>query len=313
MFYNNFSSIGNLQRAIAEAEIMEISSLPMRETNMLCRSEQKSRILMKFLKNFCEQDNLFRAVIPWNSARIPIITLSMLIIQVLGIIICIIFPFSSSLAGSAASFAWIKFEYKLNCNRNRQFYHNKSYWLIDWTRIRIVSIKFMAFVQITWILSNFFRQNAKRDRTQSFPKVHGLTLMRSYSGVFPSIFVVHFNLTSFFFFYFLKWKKILKNLFAITIFRCKSFQTTKRDEFCRIPGGTVSPSVPGNPTQIRLPHINANVFRQFILYAYTGKVFVSLSSKIWIWIDWFRLLITLSSLNLFSFLETCGRVHWSGR
>ncbi|XP_055318963.1 uncharacterized protein LOC129576898 [Sitodiplosis mosellana] len=54
--------------------------------------------------------------------------------------------------------------------------------------------------------------------------------------------------------------------------RCRSFQTTKRDEFCRIPGSTVSPNVPGNPTQIRLPHINASVFRQFILYAYTGKI-----------------------------------------
>lgn len=54
-----------------------------------------------------------------------------------------------------------------------------------------------------------------------------------------------------------------------TNFRCKSFQATKRDEFCGIQGCTVSP---GNPTHIRLPYINANVFRQFILYTYTGKV-----------------------------------------
>lgn len=55
-------------------------------------------------------------------------------------------------------------------------------------------------------------------------------------------------------------------------FRCKSFQTTKRDECCRIPGSTILPTASGHPMQIRLPHINAAVFRQFILYAYTGKV-----------------------------------------
>lgn len=64
----------------------------------------------------------------------------------------------------------------------------------------------------------------------------------------------------------------LKECFVQIDFRCRSFQTTKRDEFCRIPGSTVAPTVPGNPTQIRLPSINASVFRQFILYAYTGKV-----------------------------------------
>lgn len=59
-------------------------------------------------------------------------------------------------------------------------------------------------------------------------------------------------------------------------FRCKSFQTSKRDEFCRIPGSTVLPTS-GSPIQIRLPHINASVFRQFILYAYTGKVCIDLT------------------------------------
>lgn len=72
--------------------------------------------------------------------------------------------------------------------------------------------------------------------------------------------------------------QIDKNWFSFSFFslflgfRCKSFQTTKRDEFCRIPGSSVLPTASGSPIQIRLPHINASVFRQFILYAYTGKV-----------------------------------------
>lgn len=61
-------------------------------------------------------------------------------------------------------------------------------------------------------------------------------------------------------------------IFFSSSFRCKSFQTTKRGEFCRIPGSSVSSTAPGTPVQIRLPHVNANIFRQFILYAYTGKV-----------------------------------------
>lgn len=56
-------------------------------------------------------------------------------------------------------------------------------------------------------------------------------------------------------------------------FRCKNFQSIHRGEFCRIAGSLVSPSgTPGSPTHIRLPHVNVNVFRQFILYVYTGKV-----------------------------------------
>ncbi|ALC38966.1 CG7102 [Drosophila busckii] len=57
---------------------------------------------------------------------------------------------------------------------------------------------------------------------------------------------------------------------------CKSFKTAKRGEVCRIPipGCTVSPAAPGaaTPTVIRLPHINAELFRQFILYVYTAKL-----------------------------------------
>lgn len=55
-------------------------------------------------------------------------------------------------------------------------------------------------------------------------------------------------------------------------FRCKSFQATKRGELCRIPGSSVSLVTPGSPVLIRLPHVNVDVFRQFILYVYTGKV-----------------------------------------
>lgn len=45
-------------------------------------------------------------------------------------------------------------------------------------------------------------------------------------------------------------------------------------ELCRIPGSSVgaTPSTPGAPTPIRLPHIQADVFKQFINYVYTGKV-----------------------------------------
>lgn len=67
---------------------------------------------------------------------------------------------------------------------------------------------------------------------------------------------------------------ILNVLFGL-FSRCKSFQSTKRGELCRIPGSSVSPVTAGSPVVIRLPHVNADVFRQFILYVYTGKVSVS--------------------------------------
>lgn len=58
----------------------------------------------------------------------------------------------------------------------------------------------------------------------------------------------------------------------ILMARCKSFQNTKRGEICRIPGCSVLPSAPGAPSPIRLPHIEADIFRQFILYVYTAKI-----------------------------------------
>ncbi|XP_059608145.1 uncharacterized protein LOC132255985 [Phlebotomus argentipes] len=58
----------------------------------------------------------------------------------------------------------------------------------------------------------------------------------------------------------------------IMMARCKSFQTLKRGEICRIPGCSVLPAAPGTPIPIRLPHLSADVFRQFILYVYTGKI-----------------------------------------
>ncbi|XP_004522460.1 uncharacterized protein LOC101449859 [Ceratitis capitata] len=54
--------------------------------------------------------------------------------------------------------------------------------------------------------------------------------------------------------------------------RCKSFKTAKRGEICRIPGCSVSPAAPGTPTPVRLPHVNPDVFRQFIVYVYTAKI-----------------------------------------
>lgn len=56
------------------------------------------------------------------------------------------------------------------------------------------------------------------------------------------------------------------------LYRCKSFQTAKRGEICRIPGCSVSPSAPGTPIPIRLPQVPPETFKQFMLYVYTGKV-----------------------------------------
>ncbi|XP_044735240.1 uncharacterized protein LOC123297581 [Chrysoperla carnea] len=59
---------------------------------------------------------------------------------------------------------------------------------------------------------------------------------------------------------------------VILMARCKSFQTAKRSEVCRIPGCTVVPAAPGTPTPIKLPHAPPDTFRQFLLYVYTGKI-----------------------------------------
>ncbi|XP_026822518.1 uncharacterized protein LOC113560689 [Rhopalosiphum maidis] len=58
----------------------------------------------------------------------------------------------------------------------------------------------------------------------------------------------------------------------ILMTRCKSFQSVKRSEICRIPGCSVSPSAPGTPTPIRLPQFQGETFKQFINYVYTGKI-----------------------------------------
>lgn len=57
-------------------------------------------------------------------------------------------------------------------------------------------------------------------------------------------------------------------------YRCKSFQSVKRGEICRIPGCSVSTSAPGTPTPVRLPQFQGETFKQFINYVYTGKVCV---------------------------------------
>ncbi|KAK9880745.1 hypothetical protein WA026_013067 [Henosepilachna vigintioctopunctata] len=59
---------------------------------------------------------------------------------------------------------------------------------------------------------------------------------------------------------------------VILMARCKSFQTAKRGEICRIPGCTVSPAAPGTPTPVRLPQVPPETFKQFLLYIYTGKI-----------------------------------------
>ncbi|XP_065162443.1 uncharacterized protein [Atheta coriaria] len=59
---------------------------------------------------------------------------------------------------------------------------------------------------------------------------------------------------------------------VILMARCKSFQTAKRGEICRIPGCSVSPSAPGTPIPIRLPQVPPETFKQFMLYVYTGRI-----------------------------------------
>ncbi|XP_066138937.1 serine-enriched protein isoform X3 [Euwallacea fornicatus] len=59
---------------------------------------------------------------------------------------------------------------------------------------------------------------------------------------------------------------------VILMARCKSFQTAKRGEVCRIPGCTVSLAAPGTPTPVRLPKVPPETFKQFLLYVYTGKI-----------------------------------------
>lgn len=65
--------------------------------------------------------------------------------------------------------------------------------------------------------------------------------------------------------------------------RCKSFQTAKRGEVCRIPGCSVSPAAPGTPTPVRLPQAPPETFKQFLLYVYTGKVLRQTSKFLKIW------------------------------
>ncbi|KAF7271972.1 hypothetical protein GWI33_015208 [Rhynchophorus ferrugineus] len=65
---------------------------------------------------------------------------------------------------------------------------------------------------------------------------------------------------------------------VILMARCKSFQTAKRGEVCRIPGCTVSPTAPGTPTPVRLPQAPPDTFKQFLLYVYTGKILLQDSS-----------------------------------
>ncbi|XP_060535457.1 uncharacterized protein LOC132707569 [Cylas formicarius] len=65
---------------------------------------------------------------------------------------------------------------------------------------------------------------------------------------------------------------------VILMARCKSFQTAKRSEVCRIPGCTVSPTAPGTPTPVRLPQAPPDTFKQFLLYVYTGKILLQDSS-----------------------------------
>ncbi|XP_070503538.1 serine-enriched protein [Chironomus tepperi] len=90
----------------------------------------------------------------------------------------------------------------------------------------------------------------------------------------------------------------------ILMARCKSFQVTAssnkaRGDICRIPGSTVlPPSSPGTPTLIRLPHIRAEDFRQFITYVYTAKIILH-DSKV------FQIMIIANDLGLNDLKTAC--------
>lgn len=72
-----------------------------------------------------------------------------------------------------------------------------------------------------------------------------------------------------------------------------------RADICRIPGSTVlPPSSPGTPTLIRLPHIRAEDFRQFITYVYTAKIILH-DSKV------FQIMIIANDLGLNDLKTAC--------
>ncbi|XP_049810586.1 uncharacterized protein LOC126253356 [Schistocerca nitens] len=84
----------------------------------------------------------------------------------------------------------------------------------------------------------------------------------------------------------------------ILMVRCKSFQTAKRGEVCRIPGCSVSPAAPGTPTPVRLPHFQPDTFRNFMLYVYTGKIILQDSGV-------FEMLTLAQELGVEELKKTC--------
>uniref|UniRef100_A0A336LJ79 CSON005639 protein n=1 Tax=Culicoides sonorensis TaxID=179676 RepID=A0A336LJ79_CULSO len=78
--------------------------------------------------------------------------------------------------------------------------------------------------------------------------------------------------------------------------RCKSFQTTKRSEISKIPGSTVS--ISSNLISIRLPHISADIFRQFIVYVYTAKIILQ-DSKV------FEMMACAQDLGVIELRDAC--------
>lgn len=86
---------------------------------------------------------------------------------------------------------------------------------------------------------------------------------------------------------------------GFSFYRCKSFQNAKRGELCRIPGSSVTPPAqPGGPAPIRLPHVQGSVFRQFILYVYTGKILLQDSAV-------FEMLSLATDLGVEELRSTC--------
>lgn len=79
--------------------------------------------------------------------------------------------------------------------------------------------------------------------------------------------------------------------------RCQSFKV-KRGEICKIPGCSVSLSVPGTPTPVRLPHYQGETFRQFITYIYTGKILLQDSGV-------FEMLTIAQELEVEELRKTC--------
>ncbi|XP_043243661.1 uncharacterized protein LOC122392639 [Amphibalanus amphitrite] len=80
--------------------------------------------------------------------------------------------------------------------------------------------------------------------------------------------------------------------------RCRSFQRTDRKEVCQIAGSTVTTGSQGSLTVIKLPAYRPEVFKQVIIYIYTGRVSLSVDTAP-------ELLAAAAALGLESLRQHC--------